>query len=136
MLQKEQVVFSILADILSGPLDFVVSREASISRIFSSLQRKSSGKLSRHCMQWKSSDNGVCELLKHDAKNVFRSSAFSSLVCATLVPLCRLGMEADEQLSILQAFQNSFGLCGLILKIPFESLFEHGSDFVPISLVF
>ena len=67
----------------------VVSREASILRILSSLQRKSSGKLSGHCMQWRSSSvNGVCELLKHEAKNVFRSSAFSSLVYATLVPIC------------------------------------------------
>ena len=83
--------------------------------VLSSLQRKFSGKLSGHRMLWKSSSfNGVCELLKHVAKNVFRSSAFSSLDCATLVPICKAGIEVDDPLSILQAFQNSFGLHGLI----------------------
>ena len=75
----------------------------------------------------------MCELLKHDARNVFRSSVFSSLVCATLIHICRVGMEADEQYTDLPEF---LWIMWINLEKILFSLFEHGSDFIPMSLVF
>ena len=70
-----------------------------MSMILSLLQRKSSGKL---VMLWRSSSfSRVRELLKHVAKNVFRSSAFLLLDCATYVPICKVEMKANDPLSRL-----------------------------------
>ena len=69
------VLFSILGDMPSGPLDFVTSRTANISHTSESVQRSSSGQVEESISGVGWCWIGGCDLLKQEQKNEFNRLA-------------------------------------------------------------
>ena len=68
--------------------------------------------------------SGGWDLLKHEAKNAFKSSAFSISLSAEVEPDVNVGILLQDSMRELQTFQNSLGLDGSIFKREFFGLLE------------
>lgn len=82
---------------LSGLLDLDASRDSSSSQVDSSVHSMPSGMSSSYSILGSEFSRGVWEVLKHDTKNLFSSSAFSLLVFAVESPDVNTGV-LDEEL--------------------------------------
>ena len=111
------VIFSILQETPSGPVDLVVSIDLNSSVTSSTVQSKSSGQL---CTSFCPGEMmGGTLQLKHSEKNELRASAFSRaderMVCARV----SMGIDKSCLLSIMTDFQNCFELCGFVTELDF-----------------
>ena len=110
------VHFSMTAEMLSGPEDLLVSREAKRSRMKSSSHNNVLGiSPVQGSVWWSDTSRGVWDLLKHDVKKEFNNSAFCKSVWAMVLGVVRVGIVETDLFNSLQVLQNSFVFLGFSL---------------------